>query len=206
MLNFMYSPTAMLGLALISGLALTLVYVAWRCLNGDSRTWTMLPSIPFQMSPHNTWPFMLLMSGIALLTALPSIPFEYAGMGQARVMTWNIFFIPLAAVVLSFFWWPVALTPRWYRAWRERGGMRTGANPWTPEEIEQVKAAQDSKRRNRALRDIQRLVGEDVVAGLVPKDALERKADSIKAELDAEGLPHTPEGQYELARRKKERR
>ena len=206
MLNFLFSPTALLGIALILGLALSLIYVAWRCLNGDSRTWTMLPPIPFQMSPYNTWPFMLMMAGIALLTALPSIPFEYAGMEEARVMTWNVFFIPLAGMVISFFWWPVALSPRWYRAWRARGGQRAEANPWTPDEVEQVKSAPESKRRNRALRDIERLVGEEAVEGMAPKDFFARKADAIKADLDAEGLPHNREGQYELARRKKERK
>lgn len=69
-----------------------------------------------------------------------------------------------------------------------------------------MKSAPESKRRDRALTDIQRLVGEEAVEGMAPKDFFERKADAIKAELDAEGLPHTREGQYELARRRKERK
>lgn len=206
MLYFLSSPVYVLMTVIVLILAGIPLYVAWRCLNGDTRTWTMLPRMPFQMSPYNTWPFMLMMAGLALLTALPSIPFEFAGMEEARLMTWNVFFIPLAGMVMSFFWWPVALSPRWYRAWRERGGQRAGANPWTPDEVEQVKSAPESKRRDRALTDIQRLVGEEAVEGMAPKDFFERKADAIKAELDAEGLPHTREGQYELARRRKERK
>lgn len=124
----------------------------------------------------------------------------------SRQVTWNVFFIPLAGMVLYFFWWPVALSPRWYRAWRQRGGQRAEANPWTPEEVEQVKAAPESKRRKGALRELQRLVGEEAVEGMAPKDYFERKAHAIMAELDAEGLPYTRERQYELVRRKKERK
>ena len=206
MFDFLTSPDFALMTMIVLVLAGIPLYVAWRCLNGDTRTWGLLPPIPFQISKHNTWPFMLLMVGIAFLTAFPAIPFEYERMEGARQMTWNLFFIPLGGVILSFFWWPLALTPRWFRNWAMRAKTDPEANPWTPDEVEQVKTAPESKRRNRALRDIQRLVGEDAVEGMAPKDFFERKADAIKAELDAEGLPHTPEGQYELARRKKERK
>ncbi len=206
MFDFLTSPDFALMAVIVLSVAGLLLYVAWRCLNGDTRTWAVMPPIPFQISRHNTWPFMLLMAGLAVLTAFLSLPFEYEGMEQARQMTWNVFFIPLAGVFLSFFWWPLALTPRWFREWAKRAQADPEANPWTPAEVEQVKAAPASKRRNRALRDIQRLVGEEAVEGMAPKDFFERKADSIKAELDAEGLPHTPEGQYELARRRKERK
>lgn len=206
MFDFLTSTDFALMTVIVLTFAGLLLYVAWRCLNGDTRTWAVMPPFPFQISHHNTWPFMLLMAGIAVLTVFPSIPFEYEGMEEARQMAWTVFFIPLAGVFLSFFWWPSALTPRWFRDWATRAKSDPEANPWTPDEVEQVKAAPESKRRNRALRDIERLVGEEAVEGMAPKDFFARKADSIKAELDAEGLPHNREGQYELARRKKERK
>lgn len=206
MFDFLTSTDFALMTVIVLTFAGLLLYVAWRCLNGDTRTWAVMPPFPFQISHHNTWPFMLLMAGIAVLTVFPSIPFEYEGMEEARQMAWTVFFIPLACVFLSFFWWPLALTPRWFRDWATRAKSDPEANPWTPDEVEQVKAAPESKRRNRALRDIERLVGEEAVEGMAPKDFFARKADSIKAELDAEGLPHNREGQYELARRKKERK
>lgn len=160
----------------VSGL---LCNIAWRCLNGDTRTWAVLPHHPFQISHHNTWPFMLLMAGIALLTALPSVAFEAAGMEEARKTTWNFFFIPLALVILSFVWWPLAWTPRWFKTWARRLPASPDANPWTTPDIDRVKAAPDSKRRQRALTDIARLVGEDEVAGLRDKSLLDREVERI---------------------------
>jgi hypothetical protein len=106
--------------------------VAWRCLNGDFRTWAVLPPILFQISRYNTWPLMLLMSGIAVLTATPAIYVEYANMEGARQLTWNLFFIPLGLVVLSCFWWPPALAPRWFREWTRRSAHRPGDQPLDP--------------------------------------------------------------------------
>ncbi|NUL47641.1 hypothetical protein F7P69_20900 [Cellulosimicrobium funkei] len=167
------STPAYLGmLVLIGGAAALLFYIVWRCLNGDTRTWALLPPFPFQVSRHNTWPFMLLMIGVTLLTALPSVFFEAAGMEGARAATWNVVLIPLALVVLSFFWWPLAWTPRWFRDWAARNSP--GAAPWTLEEIERVKAAPDSRRRNRALKDIARVAGEEHVEGMVPDGALDK--------------------------------
>lgn len=165
-----------------------LLYVAWRCLNGDSRTWAVLPPIPFQVSTHNTWPFMLLMAGIALLTALPSVVFEAAGMEEARQATWNVFLIPVLLVALSLFWWPLAWTPRWFRNWAHRNTTSPGTTPWTLEEIEEVKAAPRSKRRNRAIKDIARVAGEEHVEGLVPEDWLDRASRKATEENEALGI------------------
>lgn len=144
------SPEIWVMFVLVGGAAALLLYIAWRCLNGDTRTWAALPRFPLQVSKHNIWPFMLLMIGITLLTALPSLYFEAAGMEQARQFTWSIVFIPLALVIVSLVWWPLALTPRWFRRWASRD--TPSGSPWTLEEIEQVKAAAPSQRRSRALR------------------------------------------------------
>ncbi|MEV4902062.1 hypothetical protein AB0K08_12050 [Citricoccus sp. NPDC055426] len=178
-LRTVLTTPAYLGmLVLVGGAAALLFYIAWRCLNGDSRTWAVLPPLPFQIAKHNTWPFMLLMIGITLLTALPSVFFEATRMEGARVATWNVVLIPLALVVLSFLWWPLAWTPRWFRTWAARNNR--GATPWTMGEVERVKAAPDSRRRQRALTDIARLVGEDEVAGLRDKSLLDREVERIE--------------------------
>jgi hypothetical protein len=45
-----------------------------------------MPPIPFQVSKHNTWPFMLLMAGLALLTALPSVFEDMDTFDKARTL------------------------------------------------------------------------------------------------------------------------
>ncbi|MFC7401442.1 hypothetical protein [Citricoccus sp. GCM10030269] len=188
LLDIIYSPVYLGMTAIVVAAVSVLLYVAWRCLNGDTRTWAVLPRLPFQVSRHNTWPFMLLMCGLALLTALPSVFFEAWDMEGARQATWNLFFIPLALVVLSFVWWPLAWTPAWFKDWARRARSQGDANPWTPPEIERVKCAPPSKRRQRALRDIARLVGKEEVEGLLAEDWLERQARHATETQEAAGI------------------
>ena len=186
--SIVYHP-AYLGMLLLLGGAVTvLFYVSWRCLNGDTRTWAALPPAPFQVSRNNTWPFMLLMCGVALMTALPSVLFEAWGMDGARQATWTVFLVPLALVALSFFWWPVAWTPAWYRRFAAERDRTPDAGLWSAEEIERVTAAPESRRRDRALTDIARLVGEEHVAGHRKDTWLDREVERVDARNEEMGI------------------
>ncbi|NUL44677.1 hypothetical protein F7P69_05620 [Cellulosimicrobium funkei] len=187
LLRTVLTTPAYLGmLVLVGGAAALLFYIAWRCLNGDTRTWALLPPFPFQVSKHNTWPFMLLMIGLTLLTALPTVFFEAARMEAAIDATWNVVLIPLALVALSFLWWPLAWTPRWFRNWAAQNNP--GASPWTLEEIERVKAAPPSKRRNRAIKDIARVAGEEHVQGMVPEGILDKVHNNAMNHAEKHGI------------------
>lgn len=175
-----YIPAYWGMLLLVGGAAALVFYVVWRCLNGDTRTWAVLPHFPFQVSHHNTWPFMLAMIGIGLVTLLPTVFFEAWGMEGARQAVWNVFLVPVALVALSFFWWPLAWTPAWFKNWALRSKIDPETNPWTDVDIDRVKSAPDSKRRRRALKDIARLVGEAEVEGLRERTLLERESERIE--------------------------
>ena len=115
-----YIPAYWGMLLLVGGAAALVFYVVWRSLNGDTRTWAVLPHFPLQVSHHNTWPFMLAMIGIGLVTLLPTVFFEAWAMEGARQAVWNVFLVPAALVALSFFWWPLAWTPTWFKNWALR--------------------------------------------------------------------------------------
>lgn len=175
-----YIPAYWGMLLLVGGAAALVFYVVWRSLNGDTRTWAVLPHFPLQVSHHNTWPFMLAMIGIGLVTLLPTVFFEAWGMEGARQAVWNVFLVPVALVALSFFWWPLAWTPAWFKNWALRSKSDPETNPWTDADIDRVKSAPDSKRRRRALKDIARLVGEAEVEGLRERTLLERESERIE--------------------------
>ena len=121
-------------------------------------------------------------------TPAPEVVFEAAGMEEARQATWNVFLIPVLLVALSLFWWPLAWSPRWFRNWAHRNKTSPGTTPWTLEEIEEVKAAPDSTRRNRAIKDIARVAGEEHVEGLVPEDWLDRVSREATEENEVLGI------------------
>lgn len=126
-----YIPAYWGMLLLVGGAAALVFYVVWRSLNGDTRTWAVLPHFPLQVSHHNTWPFMLAMIGIGLVTLLPTVFFEAWAMEGARQSVWNVFLVPAALVALSFFWWPLAWTPTWFKNWALRSKIDPETNPWT---------------------------------------------------------------------------
>lgn len=175
-----YIPAYWGMLLLVGGAAALVFYVVWRSLNGDTRTWAVLPHFPLQVSHHNTWPFMLAMIGIGLVTLLPTVFFEAWAMEGAQQAVWNVFLVPAALVALSFFWWPLAWTPTWFKNWALRSKIDPETNPWTDADIDRVKSAPDSKRRRRALKDIARLVGEAEVEGLRERTLLERESERIE--------------------------
>ncbi|GHC99264.1 hypothetical protein [Zhihengliuella salsuginis] len=128
----------------------------FRALTGARRAWTVKP--PFnitQLSPRNTWPFMLVCVAAALLLSTPATYFEAVGDEAMRQLWWNLPFIwiPLPFIMLSFVWWPAKLAPRWYREWVERGGRRD-VMPWTDAEIADVQALPEGRRKNKIMKDI----------------------------------------------------
>lgn len=151
----LYEPTFWGGVVVALLLWWIPTWIARKGLGGSWRSWVLAPAIPFQISARNTWPFMFAAASVAVAIALLSIPAEVMGWEQARETVWNFFFVPWAFVILSFIWWPLWLSPRWYRDWAKRGGTRE-TNPWASPEIAAVHAAKPSKKRDRQLADIER--------------------------------------------------
>ncbi|MDN5877980.1 MAG: hypothetical protein L0J58_04180 [Micrococcaceae bacterium] len=137
--------------------------VARKALNGRWRSWVLAPSIPFQISSRNAWPFMFAAASVSLGIALLSLPAEVLGWERARQTVWDLFFAPWAFVILSFAWWPLWLSPRWYRSWGQAGGTRE-TNPWMEEEVAIVQAKEPSKKRAKQLADIERCA--EILRGL----------------------------------------
>lgn len=151
----LYEPTFWVGVLIALMLWWVPTWVARKALNGRWRSWVLAPSIPFQISPRNTWPFMFAAASAALGIALLSLPAEVMNWEQVRLTVWDLFFVPWVFVILSFAWWPLWLSPRWYRAWAKSGGLRE-TNPWSDEEAATVRAAAPSKKRMKQLADIER--------------------------------------------------
>jgi hypothetical protein len=188
-------PSSWFGLAFVLALAGIPLWLAWRMLNGRSRRWTVAPSIPFQISSRNTWPFMLLCFGLAIVIVLPTIWFELIGWEDARQFMWaGPFWIPWVGVILSFFFWPVALTPGWYKRW-VRDEAYPNASPWRPDEVEAVLAMPEGKKRNSMVKDMD-WCGIDVDAawaesglpGKPPQEWWEKKVDEINSDNAAMGI------------------
>jgi hypothetical protein len=184
-----------LGLLFVLALAIIPLWIAWRSLNGSRRRWTMAPSIPLQISSRNTWPFMLLCFGLAIVVVLPTIWFELIGWEDARQFMWaGPFWIPWAGVILSLFYWPVPLAPRWYRDWA-RHPLSPDVPPWSPEEVKAVLSMPESKKRNSMVVDISRC-GIDIdaawadfaVPGERPQEWWEKKVDKINSDNAALGI------------------
>lgn len=193
--TLLQNPALWLVAVLVAGLALALLWVAWKCLNGSFRRWVLAPPIPFQISNRNTWPFILLFAGIAVLIVLLSLPMEILGWESARHLLLNVMIlVPIAAMVLCLFHWPVALTPGWYRAW-VRHPDYPDASPWQPEEVAEVLRMPAGRARDRRLRDME-WCGIDVqkawrdagLPGQPPQSWLEKKNDSIRHEHTAAGI------------------
>lgn len=134
--------------------------LARRALGGSWRSWVMSPPIPFQISSRNTWPFMAAAAAVAMAIALLSLPLEVLNWEGARQGIWNLFFVPWVFVFLSFFWWPLGLSPAWYREWARSRGSR-GTNPWPPAEAAAVRDAPPSKKRDRRLADVERCLSKE---------------------------------------------
>lgn len=129
--------------------------IARRALNGRWRSWVLAPGIPFQISARNTWPFMFAAAATSLWIVTLSLPAELLGWEQVRVSVWGLFFVPWVFVILSFAWWPLQLSPRWYKSWGQSGGTRQ-TNPWTEDEIAAVRREVNSKTKGKKLKDIHR--------------------------------------------------
>jgi hypothetical protein len=188
-------PSFWLGLAFVLALAVIPLWIGWRALDGTYRRWTIAPPIPFQISSRNTWPFVLLSAGITIAVALPTIVFEVIGWEDARQFVWaGPVWIPLAGLILSVFYWPVTLAPRWYREW-VRHPHYPDVSPWSPDEVEAVLAMPESRKRNGMLKDME-WCGVDVDAawtesglpGRPPQEWWEKKVDKISADNAAMGI------------------
>ncbi len=151
----LYEPIFWIGVLIALMLWWIPTWVARKALGGGWRSWTLAPSIPFQISSRNTWPFMFAAASAALAIALLSLPAEVMNWEQVRQTVWDAFFIPWLFAILSFVWWPLWLSPRWYRAWAKAGGTRE-TNPWTDEEVAAVHAKEPSKKQEKELADIAR--------------------------------------------------
>ncbi|GAB3753093.1 hypothetical protein GCM10027591_01370 [Zhihengliuella somnathii] len=148
----------LIGAVIVALFALGLLWPGIRALRGHRRLWVVKPPyLPTQISERNTWPFMLICAGLAILFMIPSIYFELMGDERMRQLWWKLPFvwIPGAGVILSFFWWPGFLAPRWYRQWLKRGGKRV-VMPWSQDEIDAVEAEPEGKPRAGKLKDIEK--------------------------------------------------
>lgn len=188
-------PSFWWALLFVLALAAIPLWIAWRALNGRYRRWTVAPPIPFQISSRNTWPFMLACFGLAIVVVLPTIWFEVIGWEDARQFMWaGPFWIPWAGVVLSFVYWPLALTPAWYRRW-VRDEAYPEVPPWRPEEVTAVLALPAGKKRDAMVKDMG-WCGIDVEAawaasglpGKPPQEWWEKKVEKIKADNTAKGI------------------
>jgi hypothetical protein len=179
------------GVALCLVVAAGLLLVVRRQLNGKHRRWVAAPPIPFQISSRNTWPFMLIgFAGFWVMMAVATV-FEALGNEDGRQFIWSWpAFIPLACVILSFFTWPVALTPGWYQRWA-RDPAAPNVSPWPLEEAAQALAdAPDQRARQRLVRDIG-WSGQDPekaweltgLPGPAPKTTFDERTEELKREL-----------------------
>lgn len=152
------STDILIGIIIVALVALGLLWPGIRALRGHRRVWVVKqPYLPTQISERNTWPFMLVCAGVAVVLMTPAIYFEVIGDEAMRQRWWDlpIVWIPMAGVVLSFFWWPSFLAPRWYRAWVKRGGRRA-VMPWSEDEISALEAMAEGKARAGQLKDVEK--------------------------------------------------
>lgn len=155
-MSWLFNEAILVGIPLMSAIVAALLYPAWLALRGDWRSWTVAPPVLTlrRHSPINHYPFSLLCAGLTILTVMPTLLFEALGWEHARTFMWNgPFWIPMAALMLSVYWWPPVLGPRWYRRWRAQGGVRT-VLPWTAEELAAAAALPAGRRKARILRNI----------------------------------------------------
>lgn len=131
-------------------------WIGWRQLRGDRRRWTVAPPIPLQISERNTWPFMVIGFGAFWFMVAVATVFEAIGSEEGRQFIWSWpAFVPLAFVILSFVYWPLALTPGWYRRWATSPDYKE-TSPWPLEEAAQhlADAPAEGKARGRLVSDI----------------------------------------------------
>ena len=193
--SMLQNPVVWVGTLLVAGFAALLLWVAWKCLNGTFRRWVLSPPIPFQISNRNTWPFMLMFAGIAVVVMLLSMPMEILGWESGRQFLVNgAVLVPIGAMILCVFHWPVALTPRWYRNW-VRHPDYPNTSPWQPDEVSEVLALPAGKRRDRMIQDmawcgidIEKAWRDAGLPGQPPKSWLERKNESIQDEHTEAGI------------------
>jgi hypothetical protein len=205
-------PSFWLGLVFVLALAAVPLWLAWRMLNGRYRRWTIAPSIPFQISTRNTWPFMLLCFGLAIVVVLPTIWFEIIGWEDARQFMWAVpFWIPWVGVILSFVYWPVVLAPKWYRDW-VRHPDYPDVSPWRPEEVTSVLEMEPGPAQTRQLKDME-WCGIDVDAawkqagkpGRPPESRFEKKVRSVAEERTAAGMEDGQDLAEQVARLREHR-
>lgn len=171
--------------------ASVLFLITWRQLNGRHRRWVVAPGIPFQISNRNTWPFMILGFGLFFVMLAVATVFEALGNEAGRQFIWSWpAFIPLALVVLSFFTWPLALTPDWYKRWA-RHPQSPRVSPWPLEEAAQALTdAPDQRSRQKLVGDIG-WSGQDPekaweltgLPGPAPKTRFDERTEELKAKL-----------------------
>ncbi|MGD8216202.1 hypothetical protein [Aestuariimicrobium sp. Y1814] len=102
--------------------------------------------------PLRTWPFMVFCFSLATLVVVLVYPIELAGWEQGRQFIWSfLFWVPMAGVILSFFHWPLVLTPGWYKNWARHPEQP----PWSNEEVIQVlRDRAPGKKRDRIIKDM----------------------------------------------------
>lgn len=152
--DLLTDPVSWIFLVFVVALAVIPLWVGWKMLNGTSRRWTLAPKIPFQIPNRNTWPFILVCFGLAIAVAIVSIPFEMVGWEDGRQFIWNgPFWIPWVGVALGVFYWPLALTPKWYKRW-VRHEDYPEVSPWRPEEVKAVLARPADRKRDAMIKDM----------------------------------------------------
>lgn len=153
-IDILTNPVSWVFLLFVVALAAVPLWTGGRMLRGTVRHWTLAPKIPFQIPDRNTWPFILVSFGLAISIAILSIPFEIAGWEHGRQFIWNgPFWIPWVGVALGVFYWPLALTPRWYKRWVNHEDY-PDVSPWRPEEVRAVLTRPADKKRDRMIRDM----------------------------------------------------
>ncbi|MEV4902063.1 hypothetical protein AB0K08_12055 [Citricoccus sp. NPDC055426] len=168
-----------------------LFLITWRQLNGRHRRWVVASGIPFQISHRNTWPFMILGFGLFFVMLAVATVFEALGNEAGRQFIWSWpAFVPLALVVLSFFTWPLALTPDWYQRWA-RHPQSPQVSPWPLEEAAQALTDAPDDRSRAALGSDIGWSGQDSekaweltgLPGTAPKTRFDERTEELKAKL-----------------------
>ena len=152
---FAQYSSALIGFVVLGAITVFAVRFSWRRVSGTQRAWTMAPPIPFQISARNTWPFMVFCFSLAMFVMMLTFPLEIMGWDTARRFIWaGPFWIPWCGVILSFFYWPIFLTPRWYRDWVSHPDY-PDRSPWTNDEVVHVlRDMPPSKKRDRMIKDM----------------------------------------------------
>ncbi|MGA4670701.1 hypothetical protein ACPCG0_13055 [Propionibacteriaceae bacterium Y1923] len=193
-MNFLlHNLSTLVGVAAILAVSLATLRFSWRRLNGTVRAWTVSPPMPTQISGRNTWPFMVFCFSLAMLVVVLVYPVELAGWEQGRRFIWSfLFWVPMAGVVLSFFHWPLVLTPRWYKNWARRPEQP----PWSNEEVVHVlRDMPPGKKRDRMIKDmgwadidVEQAWQDLGIPGRPPQEWWERMHGRVKGEEAAMGI------------------